>query len=56
MPAMLVLLFTILYILSPIDLIPDWILPGIGWLDDGVMLIVCVALMKWLGGRGEAAV
>ena len=36
---------TLLYILSPIDLIPDWI-PVVGWLDDIFILKKCISFAK----------
>lgn len=36
---------TLLYILSPIDLIPDWI-PVVGWLDDIFILRKCISFAK----------
>jgi uncharacterized membrane protein YkvA (DUF1232 family) len=41
------------YILSPIDLVPDW-LPGIGALDD--LAIVALAARELLDGAGEDVV
>jgi uncharacterized membrane protein YkvA (DUF1232 family) len=38
----LVIVLTFVYIFSPIDLIPDFI-PGIGIIDDSVLLIVLVS-------------
>jgi uncharacterized membrane protein YkvA (DUF1232 family) len=45
----LLALGTLLYILSPVDLVPD-LLPGLGWLDD----IVVLGLLLWfLSGMRE---
>lgn len=44
--AKLAILGAALYVLSPIDLVPDAI-PLLGWIDDGVV----VALMLALAGR-----
>lgn len=33
-------LLTLLYIVSPIDVIPDFLLPGIGYLDDLTLLFL----------------
>lgn len=35
---------TVLYVLSPVDLIPDWI-PVIGWMDD---LAVVTLAIHWM--------
>ena len=37
----------VLYVVSPIDLIPDFI-PGIGWLDDAVLVPMAI---RWLLSR-----
>ncbi len=26
--------FTVLYVVSPVDVIPDWLVPVLGWCDD----------------------
>ena len=36
---------TLLYVLSPIDLIPDF-LPVVGYLDDAAMLALCLNFTK----------
>lgn len=34
-------IFALLYFLSPIDLVPDWAFPFVGWLDDlGIIALV----------------
>ena len=44
----LLLLFTILYIVSPVDLIPDVAFP-VGWIDDlGVLLVDIVSILLYL--------
>ena len=41
-------LAAILYVISPIDLVPDMI-PVLGWLDDGLVAYLLLQLaMKWL--------
>lgn len=35
----------LLYVLNPLDLIPDFI-PGIGYLDDGVVIMLALRLME----------
>lgn len=35
----------LIYVLSPVDVIPDPI-PGIGYIDDGVVVAGCLALVK----------
>lgn len=37
--------FALLYVLSPIDLIPDMI-PGIGYLDDAAVVALCLKLIE----------
>jgi uncharacterized membrane protein YkvA (DUF1232 family) len=39
------ILFTILYILFPIDFLPDYIL-GIGQVDDAMILILCLFFIE----------
>lgn len=38
------LLAAVLYFLSPIDVIPD-VIPGVGQLDDGLLIVFTVAAM-----------
>lgn len=45
------LLATLLYFLSPIDLIPD-VLPGVGQLDDGLLIFFTLAALA-MPRRGE---
>ena len=42
----------LLYFLSPIDLIPDWALPGLGEVDDVVLLILAVKMFIDLSPPG----
>ncbi|HET7677394.1 MAG TPA: DUF1232 domain-containing protein [Candidatus Limnocylindrales bacterium] len=46
-PARLALLFLLAWILSPIDLLPEF-LPGIGPLDD---IVVAAIVLRWVGRR-----
>ncbi len=39
------IVFTLLYVVSPIDLIPDFI-PVIGYMDDAAVLSVCMMLVE----------
>lgn len=36
----------LLYLISPIDFVPD-ILPVLGWLDDGLVMIVSLVIFLW---------
>ena len=47
--ARLVLLATLLYVVSPIDLIPDFIFPVVGFVDDLTVLIFgCQAFLRFI--------
>ena len=35
------------YLISPVDIIPDLLLPFIGWIDDGVVLGTIVYLIRY---------
>lgn len=39
---------TILYVVSPLDAIPDWIFPVVGWLDD---VGVTAAALAWVAAQ-----
>lgn len=39
------ILGALLYFLSPVDLVPDF-LPGVGYLDDAAVIAVCLKLVK----------
>jgi uncharacterized membrane protein YkvA (DUF1232 family) len=38
----LILIFALSYLVSPIDLIPDWVLPLVGYADDLIVLFVAL--------------
>lgn len=42
----------LLYFLSPIDLIPDWVLPGLGEVDDVVLLVLAMKMFIDLSPPG----
>lgn len=52
-----VVLGALLYFISPLDLIPDWI-PVVGYLDDLAILLAAVPsaikLYVWLAGKPDA--
>jgi DnaJ domain/Protein of unknown function (DUF1232) len=39
--------FGLLYLISPVDIIPDFLLPYIGWIDDGVVLGTIYYLIRY---------
>ena len=41
-----------IYFLSPIDLIPDWVLPGLGEVDDVVVLLIALKMFVDLSPPG----
>jgi len=48
-------LLPVLYVLSPVDLLPDW-LPIIGWIDDVTLLAFALPLLlRWLPPAVRAA-
>jgi len=49
--AKLVPVLLVLYLAMPFDVIPDF-LPGIGYLDDVVVVVLALALFIWLCPRG----
>jgi uncharacterized membrane protein YkvA (DUF1232 family) len=42
----------LLYLLSPIDLLPDWVLPGLGEVDDLVLLVIALKMFVDLSPPG----
>ena len=40
-------LFALAYLISPVDIIPDLLLPFLGWIDDGVILAAVVYMMRY---------
>ena len=44
---LLPILASILYVISPIDVVPDFLLPGVGWLDD----LLVVGFLLWYMSR-----
>jgi len=42
----LLIIFAVLYLISPLDIIPDPFLPFIGWLDDGIIVATIFYLIR----------
>jgi len=40
-----IILFAMLYVISPFDVIPDYIL-GLGQIDDALLLVLCLYLLE----------
>lgn len=43
----ILVLLGLAYLISPVDIIPDLLLPYVGWLDDGVVLWVIFHLIRY---------
>lgn len=43
----ILIIFGLAYLISPIDLIPDLLLPFVGWIDDGVVIATIVYLIRY---------
>ena len=43
----LLIIIAIAYLISPVDLIPDFMIPYVGWLDDGVVLWLIFYYLKF---------
>ncbi len=41
------IIFGFLYLISPVDIIPDLLLPFIGWIDDGVVIGTIYYLIRY---------
>jgi uncharacterized membrane protein YkvA (DUF1232 family) len=48
----LALIAAIAYVISPIDLVPEAVLPVVGWLDD---ILIGLAALRWLLKQDGAA-
>lgn len=43
----ILIIFGLLYLISPVDIIPDLLLPFIGWIDDGVVIGAIYYLIRY---------
>jgi len=43
----ILIIFGLAYLISPIDIIPDLLLPFVGWIDDGVVIATIVYLIRY---------
>lgn len=43
----ILIIFGIAYFLSPIDIIPDFLIPYLGWLDDAFIVGILIYLLKY---------
>lgn len=43
----LLVLFGLIYLISPVDLIPEFLVPFLGWVDDGVILYAVYHLIRY---------
>ncbi len=42
----ILILFGLAYLISPVDIIPDLLLPFVGWIDDGVVIATIYYLIR----------
>ena len=47
---MLAIIFSLLYLVFPLDLIPD-VIPVLGWIDDGMLLYLLSKRIVWEAGK-----
>ena len=43
----ILIIFGLAYLISPIDIIPDLLLPFVGWIDDGVVIATIAYLIRY---------
>jgi hypothetical protein len=43
----ILILFGLAYLISPVDIIPDLLLPYVGWIDDGVVIFAIIHLIRY---------
>jgi uncharacterized membrane protein YkvA (DUF1232 family) len=43
----ILILFGLAYLISPVDIIPDLLLPFVGWIDDGVIIGTIYYLIRY---------
>jgi len=41
------IIFGLAYLISPVDIIPDLLLPFVGWIDDGVVIGTIIYLIRY---------
>lgn len=44
---LILIIFGLAYLISPVDIIPDLLLPYIGWLDDGLVIGTIIYLIRY---------
>jgi hypothetical protein len=43
---LLIILAVVIYVISPIDLIPDFLVPFLGWIDDTVLISILIYFLR----------
>lgn len=43
----ILILLGLAYLISPVDIIPDFLLPYIGWIDDGLIIASIIYLIRY---------
>lgn len=43
---LILIIFGLAYLILPTDIIPDWMVPYLGWLDDGALIALIIYMIR----------
>ncbi|MCK5098447.1 MAG: DUF1232 domain-containing protein, partial [Desulfobacteraceae bacterium] len=43
----ILIIFAFAYFISPVDIIPDFLIPFVGWIDDTIIIGVIIYLLRY---------